>query len=104
MALQGLGMGLVLGISFVIISALDWIQTFSQGFTLENPAIATGFIAVFSHLLHLGAGFIPLIYFMIKIAAKGIRGAMPDAMDALSLYWSFLALVSIGIYAVLYLF
>ncbi|MEB3779277.1 MAG: cbb3-type cytochrome c oxidase subunit I [Desulfurococcales archaeon] len=104
MVLQGLGLGLVLAISFTLITALDWMQTFRQGFTLENPAIATGFIAVFSHLLHLGAGLIPLLYFMIKIAAKGLRDGMQDSMDALSLYWNFLAVVSIGIYAVLYLF
>ena len=104
LALGGLSIGVVLSTSYLVLALIDWVGVFGLGLTLENPAVATSFIAVGSHAIHLLAGMAVALYFIYKFAAKGFTGHAKDSVEALALYWGFLALVSVAIYGVLYLF
>jgi cytochrome c oxidase subunit I+III len=104
LALAGLSLSMLLAVAYLAVTGLDWLGTFSAGFTLANPAVATAAVAALAHALHLLAGLLVAFYLLVKVWVRGFTGHVPETIDALSVYWGFLAAVTAAIFGVTYIF
>ncbi len=104
LAVAGLALGILLGISYLAITGFDWLGTFKLGFGMDNPLVATSAVVAISHTLHLLAGLLVAAYLALKVWVRGFTGHTPETIDSLALYFGFLAIVSIATYGLTYLF
>ncbi len=104
LALAGISLSIILALSYLVVTGFDWLAVFSAGFTLSDPAIASSATTALSHAIHLIAGLAVAAYLALKVWIRGFTGHVPETIDSLSLYWAFLAVVSIAIFTITYVF
>lgn len=104
LSLAGLSLGILLSLGFLALTGFDWLTTVRLGQGLENPLVATTFTVLLSHSLHLLAGVLVLFYLLMKVWIRGFTGHTKETIDTMALYFGFLAIVTIAIYGLSYLF
>jgi len=96
---------LLLGLLFTFFQFKGWQQLISQGVYLtgegSNASGSFLYVLTLAHLLHLFGGLIALLYVTIQSKKKVFTIENSLAIDLTSLYWHFLALLWLFVFALL---
>ena len=81
----------VLGIAFIVMQLLGFMQLWDRGLTFEGSAGAGQFLYIIFglHALHVVGGVIALIIMFIKAFSARIRNYDPVSIELASTYWHF---------------
>ena len=96
---------LLLGLLFTFFQFKGWQQLISQGVYLtgegSNASGSFLYVLTLAHLVHLFGGLIALLYVTIQSKKKVFTIENSLAIDLTSLYWHFLALLWLFVFALL---
>jgi cytochrome c oxidase subunit 3 len=96
---------LLLGLLFTFFQFKGWQQLISQGVYLtgegSNASGSFLYVLTLAHLVHLFGGLIALLYVTIQSKKKVFTFENSLAIDLTSLYWHFLALLWLFVFALL---
>ena len=96
---------LLLGLLFTFFQFKGWQQLISQGVYLtgegSNASGSFLYVLTLAHLVHLFGGLIALLYVTIQSKKKVFTIENSLAIDLTSLYWHFLALLWLYVFALL---
>ena len=96
---------LILGILFTFFQFKGWQQLIAQGVYLtgegSNASGSFLYVLTLAHLVHLFGGLIALLYVTIQSKKKVFTIENSLAIDLTSLYWHFLALLWLFVFALL---
>tara|TARA_B100001173_G_scaffold269865_1_gene246991 strand:- start:464 stop:1027 length:564 start_codon:yes stop_codon:yes gene_type:complete len=94
---------LMLGLLFTFFQVKGWQQLISQGVYLtgegSNASGSFLYVITLAHLVHFFGGLVPLIYVTIQAKKKVYTTKNSLAIDLTSVYWHFLALLWLFLYA-----
>ena len=102
--LYALGATYALGLVFLGLKAYEWMKLYEEGFTLTSDLAASiYYVMTGTHAAHMIAGMIALTY----LIAKALRGAYGpknyDGVEAFGIYWHFIDIIWIFLFAIFYL-
>ena len=96
---------LLLGLLFTFFQFKGWQQLIAQGVYLtgegSNASGSFLYVLTLAHLVHLFGGLIALLYVTIQSKKKVFTIENSLAIDLTSLYWHFLALLWLFVFALL---
>ena len=96
---------LLLGLLFTFFQFKGWQQLIAQGVYLtgegSNASGSFLYVLTLAHLFHLFGGLIALLYVTIQSKKKAFTIENSLAIDLTSLYWHFLALLWLFVFALL---
>ena len=96
---------LILGLLFTFFQFKGWQQLIAQGVYLtgegSNASGSFLYVLTLAHLVHLFGGLIALLYVTIQSKKKVFTIENSLAIDLTSLYWHFLALLWLFVFALL---
>ena len=96
---------LLLGLLFTFLQFKGWQQLIAQGVYLtgegSNASGSFLYVLTLAHLVHLFGGLIALLYVTIQSKKKVFTIENSLAIDLTSLYWHFLALLWLFVFALL---
>ena len=96
---------LILGLLFTFFQFKGWQQLISQGVYLtgegSNASGSFLYVLTLAHLVHLLGGLVALIYVTIQAKNNVFTIKNSLAIDLTSVYWHFLALLWLFLYALL---
>ena len=99
---------LLLGLLFTFFQFKGWQQLIAQGVYLtgegSNASGSFLYVLTLAHLVHLFGGLIALLYVTIQSKEKVFTIENSLAIDLTSVYWHFLALLWLFLYALLYFY
>jgi cytochrome c oxidase subunit 3 len=94
----------VIGIVFLIMQAIDYMQLGSEGLTLASGPFGTTYFTLTGfHGAHVLAGVVMLGVILYRGMAGQFSARHHDAVEATSLYWHFVDVVWILLFSLLYL-
>ncbi|MGO4574206.1 cytochrome c oxidase subunit 3 [Microvirga sp. 2TAF3] len=94
----------LLGLAFVLMEALEFIELANQGFTPQRSGMLTAFFGLVGcHGLHVTVGGLWLATMMAQIQIKGFRSEIIHRLMCFNLFWHALDIVWIGIFTIVYL-
>lgn len=93
-----------LGAIFLLGQATEYLQLYGDGLTVASNLFGTGFFTLTGlHFLHVAAGVVLLLVLAV-LAAWGRADEPPaSALQPIALYWHFVDVVWVVLYAVIYL-
>ncbi|HYH93296.1 MAG TPA: cytochrome c oxidase subunit 3 [Candidatus Saccharimonadales bacterium] len=95
---------LVIGIVFLIMQAIDYLELGAEGLTLSSGTYGTTYFTLTGfHGAHVFAGVIMLAVVVYRGMAGQFSPRHHDAVEAASLYWHFVDVVWILLFSLLYL-
>jgi cytochrome o ubiquinol oxidase subunit 3 len=96
---------LLLGCSFLILEITEFRHLFHIGATWEvSGFLSSYFTLVGTHGLHIVVGLIWIVALMVKLWLGGLNAANMRRLALFSMFWHFLDVVWIFIFAVVYLY
>ena len=102
--IRNMGVTVVLGIVFLIMQALDYGLLYSEGVTLDAGTFGTTYYTLTGfHGAHVFAGVVMLAVVLYRGLAGQFSSRHHDAVEATSLYWHFVDVVWIALFATLYI-
>jgi len=102
--LRGVALTFVLGLTFLILQAGDYIILYSEGVRLDAGTFGTTYYTLTGfHGAHVLAGVIMLGVVLYRGMAGQFSARHHDAVEATSLYWHFVDVVWIALFSTLYL-
>lgn len=103
-AIMALIPGIILGAIFLGGQAYEYAGLYAQGFTLQYKAFGSGFFTLTGfHGLHVTIGLIFLIIVLIRTIRGDFTAQKHFALQAGEMYWHFVDIVWIFVYATVYL-
>ncbi len=94
----------ILGASFVGMELNEFIQLYREGHSWESSAsLSSFFTLVGTHGLHVGLGLLWMLVLMVQLAINRLTPTMRRRLTYLGLFWTFLDLVWIFVFTVVYL-
>jgi len=102
--LYALGATYGLGLVFLGLKAYEWMKLYEEGFTLTSHLSASiYYVMTGTHAAHMIAGLIALTYLLVK-AFRGVYNEKNyDGVEAFGIYWHFIDIVWIFLFAIFYL-
>jgi len=102
-----LGNTLLLGIGFVVAQLMAWRQLVRQGvYMASNPHSSFFYLFTATHGIHLCGGLIGLSYLLLRTRKKTgtVEGELKriGAADATSIYWHFMDVLWLALFALLF--
>jgi cytochrome c oxidase subunit III len=95
---------LVLGVTFLIMQAIDYVTLGSEGLSLTSGTYGTTYYTLTGfHGAHVFGGAIMLAVVLYRGMAGQFSARHHDAVEAASLYWHFVDVVWILLFSLLYL-
>ena len=95
---------LVLGLAFLTLEISDFAAMVHQGATAQRSAYLSAFYAlVATHGLHVATGCLWLTVMLVQIKQIGLDTTVRFRLGVLALFWHFLDVIWVAIYAVVYL-
>jgi cytochrome o ubiquinol oxidase subunit III len=95
---------LVLGLAFVALEMNDFITLAAQGALPQRSGFLSAFYALVStHGLHVTAGCLWLLLMLVQLKVFGLDETVKLRLMCLGLFWHFLDVIWVVIYAVVYL-
>ncbi|MBC7827523.1 MAG: cytochrome c oxidase subunit 3 [Chitinophagaceae bacterium] len=90
----------VLGIGFIVMQVLAFMQLWDRGLTMEGSSGAGQFLYIIFglHALHVVGGVIALLVMFIKAFSSRIRNYDPVSVELASTYWHFVDLLWIYLF------
>jgi cytochrome c oxidase subunit 3 len=102
--IRNIGGTLALGIVFLIMQAFDYGLLYSEGLTLDSGVFGTTYYTLTGfHGAHVFAGVVMLAVVLYRGLAGQFSSRHHDAVEATSLYWHFVDVVWIALFATLYI-
>jgi cytochrome c oxidase subunit 3 len=102
--LRNIAVTFVLGITFLVMQAIDYTILYSEGMTLDaGPFGTTYFTLTGFHGAHVLGGVVMLGVVLYRGMAGQFSARHHDAVEATSLYWHFVDVVWILLFSTLYL-
>ena len=102
--LRNIGLTFVIGIVFLIMQAIDYVELGREGLTLSSGTYGTTYFTLTGfHGAHVFAGVIMLGVVLYRGMAGQFSGRHHDAVEAASLYWHFVDVVWVLLFSLLYL-
>src|SRR5260221_1835518 len=102
--IRNISVTFVLGIVFLLLQGYDYTLLFGEGMTLgSGPFGTTYFTLTGFHGAHVFGGVLMLGVILYRGMAGQFSSRHHDAVEAVSLYWHFVDIVSIILFTVLYL-
>jgi cytochrome c oxidase subunit III len=102
--LRNIGATFVIGITFLIMQATDYVILGSEGMTLSAGTYGTTYFTLTGfHGAHVFGGAIMLGVLLYRGLAGQFSARHHDAVEAVSLYWHFVDVVWILLFSLLYL-
>jgi cytochrome c oxidase subunit 3 len=102
--IRNIGVTVVLGIVFLIMQAFDYGLLYSEGLTLDSGVFGTTYYTLTGfHGAHVFAGVVMLAVVLYRGLAGQFSSRHHDAVEATSLYWHFVDVVWIALFATLYI-
>mgnify|MGYP001455801893 FL=1 len=94
----------LLGLAFVVMEALEFLELANQGFTPQRSAMLTAFFGLVGcHGLHVTVAGLWLATMMAQVQVKGFRQETIHRLICFNLFWHALDIVWIGIFTIVYL-
>ncbi|MBZ6077107.1 cytochrome c oxidase subunit 3 [Microvirga puerhi] len=94
----------LLGLAFVVMEALEFLELANQGFTPQRSGMLTAFFGLVGcHGLHVTVGGLWLATMMAQVQVKGFRREIIHRLMCFNLFWHALDIVWIGIFTIVYL-
>ncbi|HET7168430.1 MAG TPA: cytochrome c oxidase subunit 3 [Candidatus Limnocylindrales bacterium] len=102
--LRNIGVTFVIGVTFLVMQAIDYVELGREGLTLSSgPYGTTYFTLTGFHGAHVFAGVIMLGVVLYRGMAGQFSARHHDAVEAASLYWHFVDVVWVLLFSLLYL-
>jgi len=102
--IRNISITFVLGITFLVLQAVDYSMLFGEGLTMgSGPFGTTYFTLTGFHGAHVFGGVLMLGVILYRGMAGQFSARHHDAVEAVSLYWHFVDVVWIILFSVLYL-
>ena len=102
--IRNIGVTVVLGIVFLLMQAMDYGLLYSEGVTLDAGTFGTTYYTLTGfHGAHVFAGVVMLSVVLYRGLAGQFSSRHHDAVEATSLYWHFVDVVWIALFATLYI-
>jgi cytochrome c oxidase subunit 3 len=102
--LRNIGFTFILGISFLILQAVDYSVLFGEGLTLSSSMFGTAYFTLTGfHGAHVFGGVLMLGVLLYRGMAGQFSARHHDAVEAVSFYWHFVDIVWIILFSTLYL-
>jgi len=99
-----LAASLALGLAFIALELNDFHTLMAQGATAQRSGFLSAFYALVStHGLHVAAGCAWLVLLLIQVKVFGLGPVVKRRLQCLALFWHFLDVIWVAIYAVVYL-
>lgn len=99
-----LGLTFLLGLSFVGMEVNEFIHINLDGFSWQTSAALSGFFSlVGTHGLHVTIGLVWMLVLMLQLTTFGITPVMKKRLTYLGLFWTFLDIVWIFVFTIVYL-
>ncbi|MDB6141939.1 MAG: cytochrome o ubiquinol oxidase subunit [Pseudomonas sp.] len=95
---------LTLGLAFVALELHDFMAMAAQGAVPQRSGFLSAFFALVStHGLHVTAGCLWLLLMLVQLKVFGLDETVKLRLMCLGLFWHFLDVIWVAIYAVVYL-
>jgi cytochrome c oxidase subunit III len=102
--IRNIGVTVVIGIVFLLMQAADYGLLYSEGLTLGSGTYGTLYYTLTGfHGAHVFAGVVMLAVVLYRGLAGQFSSRHHDAVEATSLYWHFVDVVWIALFATLYI-
>ncbi|MGP1674135.1 MAG: cytochrome c oxidase subunit 3 [Candidatus Limnocylindrales bacterium] len=102
--LRNIGITFVIGIVFLVMQAIDYVELGREGLTLSSGTYGTTYFTLTGfHGAHVFAGVIMLGVVLYRGMAGQFSARHHDAVEAASLYWHFVDVVWVLLFSLLYL-
>jgi cytochrome c oxidase subunit III len=102
--LRNIGATFVIGITFLVMQAIDYVALGNEGLTLSSGPFGTTYFTLTGfHGAHVFAGVIMLGVVLYRGMAGQFSARHHDAVEAASLYWHFVDVVWVLLFSLLYL-
>jgi cytochrome c oxidase subunit 3 len=102
--IRNIGVTFVIGIVFLIMQAIDYVELGHEGLTLSSGVYGTTYFTLTGfHGAHVFAGVIMLGVVLYRGMAGQFSARHHDAVEATSLYWHFVDVVWVLLFSLLYL-
>lgn len=99
-----LGITFLLGLGFVFMEVNEFIHLYLEGHSWQNSAALSSFFTlVGTHGLHVTMGLIWMLVLMVQLFVFGLSSTMRKRLTYLGLFWSFLDIVWIFVFTIVYL-
>lgn len=94
----------ILGLSFVGMEIFEFIHLFQEGNTFQRSAFLSSYFSlVGTHGIHISVGLLWMFILFIYILKKGFTEGLIRKLTLLGIFWHFLDIVWIFIFAIVYL-
>lgn len=104
LTLGALALTFILGMGFVGLELNEFVQLYREGHSWESSAsLSSFFTLVATHGLHVSLGLLWMLVLMIQLFKFRITPVMQKRLTYLGLFWTFLDLVWIFVFTVVYL-
>lgn len=102
--LFSLALTFLLGLSFVVMEGREFLELYREGHSWQDSAsLSSFFTLVGTHGLHVSLGLVWMLVLMIQLLFFRLTPMMQRRLTYLGLFWTFLDLVWIFVYTVVYL-
>ena len=102
--IRAMAVTVVLGITFLIMQAVDYLVLGSEGLTLSSGTFGTTYYTLTGfHGAHVFGGVVMLSVILYRGMAGQFSARHHDAVEAASLYWHFVDVVWILLFTLLYI-
>ena len=102
--IRNIGVTVVLGVVFLIMQGIDYSILYSEGLTLGAGTYGTTYYTLTGfHGAHVFAGVVMLAVVLYRGLAGQFSSRHHDAVEATSLYWHFVDVVWIALFATIYI-
>ena len=101
---RNIGVTVILGITFLLMQAYDYVVLFDEGLNLSSGPFGTTYFTLTGfHGAHVFGGVIMLAVVLYRGMAGQFTGRHHDMVEATSLYWHFVDVVWILLFSILYI-
>ncbi len=102
--IRNIGVTVVLGVVFLVMQAIDYGLLYGEGLTLDSGVFGTTYYTLTGfHGADVFAGVVMLAVILYRGLAGQFSARHHDAVEATSLYWHFVDVVWIALFATLYI-
>lgn len=104
MLLNWLGVTFILGFAFVGMELSEFYHLYLEGYSWQSSAALSSFFTlVGTHGLHVTIGLLWMVVTMLQLMMFGINPIMEKRLTYLGLFWTFLDIVWIFVFTIVYL-
>ena len=95
---------LLLGSMFIVLKLVEWSHLVAEGFTVGTVQGSIFYVATGAHGLHVFAGLLIMLYLVFKADTIGYDEDNGQGIEYFGLYWHFVDLAWVVIFAAFYLY